>query len=172
MTEPPIRVDMAASASQRLPMMLRVAHWELLIVSALLVGIFALRQTGNLPGVAIRILDVVFVATTLGLTMHAARVDSRTRVGWGVVAMVSIVIPVAGVATESIATQRIASGLSAYVLVAILKKHLHLETSLNRILQVLSVSLFEQVPIPEKFTEARYREDGSDSCNQLTLWDF
>jgi hypothetical protein len=109
---------MTESMSPRLPMMLRVAHWELLTVSVLLVGIFMLRQTGNLPGLAIRILDVVFVAAVLGLTMHAARVESRTRVGYGVVAVVSIVVAVVGVATASITTQRIASGLSAYVLAA------------------------------------------------------
>ncbi len=56
-----------------------------------------------------------------------------------------------------------------YVLVAILKKQLSLEPSLHRILQVLSVSLFEQVPIPELFTEMHYRKDSSDSCNLLTL---
>ena len=62
--------------------------------------------------------------------------------------------------------------VSVYVLVAILKKQLLLEPSLHRTLQVLSVSLFEQVPIPELFAETHHREGGDDSRNQLTLSDF
>lgn len=76
-----------------------------------------------------------------------------------------------GTSANAVKTQ-VWIAISAYVLVAILKKQLGLEPSLHRILQVLSVSLFEQVPIPELFTETHYREDGNDSCNQLTLWDF
>lgn len=106
------------SPHPRLPMMLRVAHWELLVVSVLLVGIFALRQTGNLPGRTIRILDVLFVATTLGLAMHAARVAGRTRILHVAVALASIAIAVVGVVATSVPTQRIASGISAYVLAA------------------------------------------------------
>ncbi|MGI9240094.1 MAG: transposase, partial [Verrucomicrobiales bacterium] len=76
-----------------------------------------------------------------------------------------------GTSANAVKTQ-VWIAISAYVLVAILKKQLNLEPSLHRILQVLSVSLFEQVPIPELFTETRYRECDNDSCNQLTLWDF
>ena len=79
MTEATQSPDTARSEPPRLPMMLWVAHWELLIVSVVLVAIFASRQTGALPGQTIRIIDVVFVAAALVLAMHAARVTGRTR---------------------------------------------------------------------------------------------
>ena len=41
--------------------------------------------------------------------------------------------------------------ISVYVLVAIVKKRLHLDRSLYRILQILSVSLFEKTPIHKLF---------------------
>ncbi len=41
----------------------------------------------------------------------------------------------------------------AYTLVAIVKKELKLETSLSQMLQLISVSVFEKVPLPELFTE-------------------
>jgi hypothetical protein len=76
-----------------------------------------------------------------------------------------------GTSANAVKTQ-IWIAISVYVLVAILKKQLELGPSLHRILQVLSVSLFEQAPIPEALTEAHHREGNDGSCNQLTLWDF
>ena len=49
------------------------------------------------------------------------------------------------------------SAISTYLLVAILKKTLCLEPSLHEILQVLSVTPFEKVPIPELFA-ARFTQ--------------
>ena len=43
------------------------------------------------------------------------------------------------------------TALSTYLLVAILKKALKLKPSLHEILQVISVTPFEKVPIPELF---------------------
>ena len=57
-----------------------------------------------------------------------------------------------------------------YVLVAILRKELHLELSLSQILQVLSVNAFEQVPLAELVANAQSPEIIVDSCNQLMLW--
>ena len=59
--------------------------------------------------------------------------------------------------------------VSVYVLVAILKKQLNLDPSLHRILQVFSVSIFEQVPLPELFTEHPHRTEGNQAHTQLTL---
>ena len=42
--------------------------------------------------------------------------------------------------------------ISVYVLVAIVKKELNLERSLYRILQILSVTLFEKTPILQAFS--------------------
>ena len=39
------------------------------------------------------------------------------------------------------------SAIAVYLLVAIFKKHLHLDSSLYTILQILSLTLFEKTPI-------------------------
>jgi len=57
-----------------------------------------------------------------------------------------------------------------YVLVAIMRKELHLELSLSQILQVLSVNAFEQVPLAELVANTQSREIIVDSSNQLMLW--
>ena len=62
--------------------------------------------------------------------------------------------------------------VSIYVLVAIVKKRLSLEASLYQILQVLSVTLFEQVPILQAFEDTPAQEESSPFSNQLKLWDL
>jgi len=57
-----------------------------------------------------------------------------------------------------------------YVLVAILRKELGLELSLSQMLQVLSVNVFEQVPLVELFAKTQSQDDLLDSPNQLMLW--
>jgi transposase len=57
-----------------------------------------------------------------------------------------------------------------YVLVAIVRKELRLELSLSQILQILSVSVFEQVPLAELVAKTRNKNELPDSCNQLMLW--
>ena len=44
--------------------------------------------------------------------------------------------------------------VSVYVLVAIVKKRLHLEASLYTLLQILSVTLFEKMPFHKPFRTA------------------
>ena len=56
-----------------------------------------------------------------------------------------------------------------YVLVAIVKKELKLEPSLSIILQVLSVNVFQQEPLPQLFTQDSGVFPKTDSPNQLTL---
>ena len=62
--------------------------------------------------------------------------------------------------------------VSAYVLVAILKKRLHLDRSLYTILQILSLSLFEKLPILEVLTKPALENWGANPTNQLNLFDF
>jgi hypothetical protein len=62
--------------------------------------------------------------------------------------------------------------VSVYVLVAILKKRLGLDASLHEILQVLSITLFEQVPILQAFHDEESQEKSLAISNQLTLWDL
>jgi Domain of unknown function (DUF4372)/Transposase DDE domain len=62
--------------------------------------------------------------------------------------------------------------ISVYVLVAILKKELRLERSLYEILQILSVTLFERVPIHQALSLTTVPDPTIDSCNQLPLFDL
>lgn len=61
--------------------------------------------------------------------------------------------------------------ISVYVLVAILKKRLHLEQSLYTILQVLSITLFEKRPITELFTETDVIMQTTADPNRFPLFD-
>lgn len=62
--------------------------------------------------------------------------------------------------------------VSMYVLVAIIKKSLNTERTLYTILQILSVSLFEKVPLYQLLTESCPKSQGGHSPNQLILWDL
>jgi len=59
--------------------------------------------------------------------------------------------------------------ICVYVLVAIVKKELHLPQSLHSILQVISVHPFEKVPVGELLTEAAHRTPDTLCHNQLTF---
>ena len=59
--------------------------------------------------------------------------------------------------------------ICVYVLVAIMRKELKLELSLSQILQVLSVNVFEQVPLVELVTKTASQNETSNSHNQLVF---
>jgi Domain of unknown function (DUF4372)/Transposase DDE domain len=61
--------------------------------------------------------------------------------------------------------------ISIYVLVAIIKKRLNLHGSLYRILQILSVNVFEKTPILEALSDADDQNASEESCNQFTLFE-
>jgi hypothetical protein len=61
--------------------------------------------------------------------------------------------------------------ISVYVPVVILKKQLHIPWSLYTIWQVLSVSVFEKMPLMQLFTKPDYKTDMAVSHNQLNLFD-
>jgi hypothetical protein len=60
--------------------------------------------------------------------------------------------------------------ISVYVLVAIVKKELHLEGSLYRMLQICSVSIFEKTPILEALSLSDDQTDLDHLCKQLILF--
>ncbi len=62
--------------------------------------------------------------------------------------------------------------ISVYVLVAILKKELNIARSLGEILQILSITLFEKVPVHKALTEFGFQSSTERYCNQLSLFDF
>ena len=63
------------------------------------------------------------------------------------------------------------TAIAVYVLVAIIKKRLHLEASLYAILQILSVSLFEKIPLVEALTLSHGSALEDDPGNQLNLFE-
>lgn len=60
--------------------------------------------------------------------------------------------------------------IAVYVLVAIVKKKLHIELSLHSILQILSVSLFDKTPILEALSRSDADENNVEPNNQLILF--
>lgn len=74
-----------------------------------------------------------------------------------------------GTSENAVKTQ-IWIAVSVYVLVAILKKRLNIPASLYTILQILSVSVFERIPLLQLLTETALVEEISDSKNQLNLF--
>ena len=62
--------------------------------------------------------------------------------------------------------------VAIYVLIAIIKKRHAMEPSLFQILQILSVTLFEKVPILQAFGEVEPQDKFSDFSNQLNLLDL
>ena len=62
--------------------------------------------------------------------------------------------------------------ISAYVLVAILRKRLKIDRDLYTILQILSVSPFEKVPLFQLLTDTIDPIDADTPRKQLILFDF
>lgn len=62
--------------------------------------------------------------------------------------------------------------LSVYVLVAIIKKQLGLDLSLYKILQILSVTIFEKTPILQGFSTLADETEDAKIAKQLNLFEF
>jgi hypothetical protein len=62
--------------------------------------------------------------------------------------------------------------VSVYVLVAIAKKHFMLKQSLYEILQILSISIFEKMPINQLFQETQLQYFKEQKDNQLKMFDL
>jgi hypothetical protein len=75
-----------------------------------------------------------------------------------------------GTSENAVKTQ-IWIAVSVYVLVAIIKKRLHLDASLYTILQILSVTIFEKMPLNQALSESEYTMKQIESPNQLILFD-
>jgi hypothetical protein len=76
-----------------------------------------------------------------------------------------------GTSENAVKTQ-IWIAVSVYVLIAIIKKELHLEASLHTLLQILSLTLFEKLDLAEALTPHPFESNLIDSSNQLDLFDF
>ena len=74
-----------------------------------------------------------------------------------------------GTSENAVKTQ-IWIAITIYVLVAIIKKRMKIEHSLYTILQILSVSIFEKMPILQAFTETDYKSQMTSYPMQLKLF--
>ena len=62
--------------------------------------------------------------------------------------------------------------MSVDVLVAIVKKRLNLDASFYTLLQVLSITLFEKMPLQKAFPGSSYKSEQGNDCNQRNLFAF
>ena len=76
-----------------------------------------------------------------------------------------------GTSENAVKTQ-IWIAVSMYLLVAIMKKMLKIELSLYTILQILSVTVFEKMPILQVLTDTDCMNVRYHNPNQLNLFDF
>jgi uncharacterized protein DUF4372/DDE family transposase len=72
--------------------------------------------------------------------------------------------------SENAVKSQIWIAVSAYVLVAIVKKRLHLPASLYEILQILSLTMFEKIPLDQLLAQTMSDEIQQVSDNQLILF--
>jgi hypothetical protein len=72
--------------------------------------------------------------------------------------------------SENAVKTQIWIAISVYVLVAIVKKRLHLDRSLYTILQILSITLFEKSPLLQMLSNINYKEPEHQVNNQLNLF--
>ena len=74
--------------------------------------------------------------------------------------------------SENAVKSQIWIAVSVYVLVAIVKKRLNLDASLYTLLQILSLTLFEKLPLQQAFLAKEYTATVEISCKQLNLLGF
>lgn len=72
--------------------------------------------------------------------------------------------------TENAVKTQIWIAISVYVLVAVIKKQLNVNRSLYQILQILSLSLFEKMPITQVLADESFPEIDDVAYNQLELF--
>ena len=73
--------------------------------------------------------------------------------------------------TENAVKTQIWIAVSVYVLVAIIKKRLKLDMSLYTILQILSVTVFNKIPLYQMLTDSDYKNQIATNDKQLKLFD-
>ena len=71
--------------------------------------------------------------------------------------------------TDNAVKTQVWIAVCVYVLIAILRKELGLEVSLSHILQILSVNVFEQMPLTELVAKSASQNETYDSHNQLVF---
>ena len=72
--------------------------------------------------------------------------------------------------TENAVKTQIWIAVSTYVLVAIVKKRLKIQASLYEMLQILSLTMFEQTPLDMLFSQIRLGQNDANAPNQMNLF--
>ena len=72
--------------------------------------------------------------------------------------------------TENAVKTQIWTAVSTYVLVAIVKKRLKIQASLYEMLQILSLTMFEQTPLDMLLSQIRPGQNDTDAPNQMNLF--
>lgn len=62
------------------------------------------------------------------------------------------------------------TAVSTYVLVATVKKRLKIQATLYEMLQILSLTMFEQTPLDTLLSQIRTAQNDVDTGNQLNLF--
>ena len=73
--------------------------------------------------------------------------------------------------SENAVKSQIWIAVSVYVLVAIIKKRLHLSASLYQILQILSLTMFERMPLDQLLTQTADADSDANLGKQLILFE-
>lgn len=76
-----------------------------------------------------------------------------------------------GESANAVKTQ-VWTAICTYLIVAIIKKKMGIDQSLNRILQILSVYALDKTPVNELFTKSNYKDKHKGISNQLSIFDF
>jgi hypothetical protein len=76
-----------------------------------------------------------------------------------------------GTSSNAVRTQ-IWTAIAVDLLVAILKKRLHLEASLYTVLQILSLTLFEKMPVSQALSQLPPTSPSPDTANHQCLLGF
>ena len=74
--------------------------------------------------------------------------------------------------SENAVKTQIWCAIATYVLIAIARKELQIDTSLYTLLQILSVSVFEKNPLKQALQGDAYISEQINTANQLNLFDF
>lgn len=76
-----------------------------------------------------------------------------------------------GLSENAVKTQ-IWTAIAIYVLAAIVRKRLRLDLELHAMLQILSVSLFEKIPLLQVLTQNAATSESPDAAKQLQMFSF
>jgi hypothetical protein len=75
-------------------------------------------------------------------------------------------------AAENAVRTQIWIAISVYILVAIIKKQLRLDVSLHALLQILSLTLFEKLPLKQAVASVEPFPNNQTFHSQLNLFEF